>query len=191
VIPRAVGRRTILGVAGAPGAGKSTLAATLAEAHGGFVVPMDGFHLSDDRLRELGLHGRKGAPETFDAQGYVDLLHRLRTDPAEVRAPAFDRAREVTVPESIAVPPGALVITEGNYLLLDVPPWDQVRALLDECWFVRTPEPRRIARLVARHVGFGWDPVVAQARATTGSDGDNARLVAASIVRADRVVDCG
>jgi len=187
-IERVPGRRTLLGITGAPASGKSTVAALVAAQHGGVVVPMDGFHLSDDRLRELGRLDRKGAPDTFDAAGYIDLLRLLRTPDATVFAPAFDRSREQTVPNAIEVAPDALVITEGNYLLLTEPPWSAVRPLLDACWFVEVPEAARVERLIARHVSYGWDPAAARLRATTGSDAANARLVAATRDRADVVV---
>src|SRR6476659_9979794 len=114
--------RALLGIAGAPGAGKSTLAEQLAAriGPGAVVVPMDGFHLHDDELARLGLGDRKGAPETFDVEGYVALLARLREETAHtVWAPAFDRARELSVAGAIGVrPEHRLVVTEGNYLLL-------------------------------------------------------------------------
>ena len=185
---RVPGRRTLLGITGAPASGKSTLAASLAAENGGVVVPMDGFHLSDERLRSLGRWERKGAPDTFDVDGYVALLRLLRSSTNAVLAPAFDRSREQTVPDAIEVPPGALVITEGNYLLLPDPPWSAVRPLLDACWFVEVPESARVQRLIDRHVSYGWEPSAARLRATEGSDADNARLVAATRGRADAVV---
>jgi pantothenate kinase len=177
------GGRRLLGIAGPPGAGKSTLAAALAGALNAVVVPMDGFHLADAELRRRNRLERKGGPDTFDVGGYLALLRELRTG-AAVRAPAFDRVREQTIPDAIAVRSQAkLVITEGNYLLLDDEPWGQVRQLLDEVWYV--DHPRRVEWLVARHVSHGWDPAEARTRATVGSDGVNARLVAASGHRAD------
>jgi pantothenate kinase len=184
------GGRTLLGLAGAPGAGKSTLAAALARSvPGAVVVPMDGFHRPTAWLAARGLVERRGAPETFDAKGYVALLAALRAG-GDVRAPDFDRTREEPVPDAITVPAGApLVITEGNYLLLDIPPWHRVREQLHEAWFVEVPEAVRVERLVTRFVSFGHDPVAARDRVLHGSDAANARLVAASRDRADRVVD--
>jgi pantothenate kinase len=183
-------QRSVLGLTGAPGAGKSTLARELAAAlPGSVVVPMDGFHLPTARLAELGLVGERGTPRTFDAAGYVDLLRALRTA-ATVRAPAFDRMLEEPVAAAIDIPATArLVITEGNYLLLDDPPWSGVRDPLDEVWFVEVPEAVRIDRLIARHVEFGRPRAEARERATRGSDAANARLVAASRSRADLVVE--
>jgi pantothenate kinase len=181
----------LLGIAGAPGAGKSTLAAGLAAAvPDAVVVPMDGFHLTTAQLRGLGRVETRGAPDTFDADGFVDLLRRLGAgDEAIVHAPDFDRSIEEPVIGAIAVPQTApLVIVEGNYLLLDTEPWSEIAGLLGETWFVEVPEPVRIERLVARFVSFGWDPTLAFERVTAGSDAANARLVAGTRTRADRVV---
>lgn len=187
------GRRTVLGVTGAPGAGKSTLAAAVAEAVGplAVVVPMDGFHLAQAELLRLGRADRKGAPDTFDAAGFVALLARVRDqgpgDPV-VDAPAFDRALEEPVAGAIPIPPdAALVVVEGNYLLLDDGPWSAVAPLLDECWFVEVADDVRLDRLTARHAAHGKTPAAAHAWAR-GLDERNARLVAARRGRADAVV---
>ncbi|MFJ8013343.1 nucleoside/nucleotide kinase family protein [Streptomyces sp. NPDC096339] len=189
------GSRRILGIAGPPGAGKSTLAARLAEALGpdtAVVVPMDGFHLAQAELARLGRADRKGAPDTFDAAGYVALLRRLRgSDAATVYAPAFDRSIEEPVAGSIRVDPGVpLVITEGNYLLHDEGEWASVRPLLDEAWYLAPAEELRVRRLVDRHVRHGKDREYARAWVTR-SDEPNARLVAPGRHRADLVVDPG
>ena len=182
--------RALLGVTGAPGAGKSILADRLARAvPGSVVVPMDGFHLTTAELSARGWVAERGTPRTFDADGYVALLRALRRG-GRVDAPAFDRSREEPVPGAITVPADArLVITEGNYLLLDTPPWSQIRRLLDETWFLEAPEEVRLERLIARHIEFGRSRVEARQRATAGSDADNARLVAATRPRADLIVD--
>jgi pantothenate kinase len=187
----AAGPRRILGLTGAPGAGKSTLAAELVAALGpdAVLVPMDGFHLANAELLRLGRRDRKGAVDTFDAAGYVALLRRLR-DPADelVYAPHF--AREIEEPIACALPvPAAvpLVVTEGNYLLVDEGPWSAVRGLLDEVWYVEVPEDVRLDRLVSRHIAFGKDPEAARAW-SLGSDQRNAEVIAATRERADRVV---
>ncbi|MEU5979334.1 nucleoside/nucleotide kinase family protein [Streptomyces sp. NPDC047315] len=188
----AAGPRRILGIAGAPGAGKSTLARQLVAALGrdAVLVPMDGFHLAQAELERLGRAHRKGAPDTFDAEGYVALLTRLRA-PAPgvtVYAPAFDRDLEEPVAGSIAVPPDVpLVVTEGNYLLHDAGPWARVRPLLDETWYLELDRDTRVRRLVERHVAHGKERAEAE-RWVARSDEANARLVAAGRSRADRVV---
>ena len=189
----ASGPRQVLGVAGEPGAGKSTVAAQLvtALAPRAVLVPMDGFHLAQAELVRLGRADRKGAPDTFDAAGFVALLRRLREqrpgDPV-VYAPTFDRALEEpvagAVPVDAAVP---LVVVEGNYLLLDDGPWAQVARLLDECWYVEVAREVRLERLVARHVAFGKDAAAARAWAL-GPDERNAGLIRGTRARATRVV---
>jgi len=184
--------RRIVGLAGSPGAGKSTLAPALAAlvSSRAVVVPLDGFHLADDQLVAQGLLDRKGAPETFDAWGFAALLGRLRARPAHaVYAPGFDRDVEQPFAGAIAVPPDvSLVIAEGNYLLLDRPEWREVRAMLDVAWFLHTDEEGRVQRLLARHMASGKS--LDEARAWVARiDEPNARLVAESRVRADLEVD--
>ena len=193
------GDRVLVGIAGAPGAGKSTLAEELVGALAGRFpdtrgpsvshLPMDGFHLADRQLDALGLRHRKGAPETFDAHGYLATLRRLRSeDPATVYGPAFERELEQPVAAGIAIPASArVVVSEGNYLLVDIDPWPQVRALFDEVWFVDLPDRERLRRLVSRHTRFGKDADAARAWAL-GPDQANADLVAASRERADLVI---
>jgi pantothenate kinase len=184
----ASGGRAVLGICGAPGAGKSTLADRVVAAVGdvAVVVPMDGFHLHDDELARLGRSDRKGAPDTFDVAGYTALLRRLRTETGHtVYAPAFDRSRELAVAGAIAVrPEQRLVVTEGNYLLHDGPGWSDVGPLLDEAWYVETDERRRLQRLVDRHVEHGKPPALAH-RWATESDQANALLVARTRPAAD------
>ncbi len=185
------GRRRILGITGPPGAGKSTLADAIVEAMGddARLVGMDGFHLAQRELARLGRQDRKGAPDTFDAAGYVALLRRLSENTeAVVYAPWFDRSIEepiaCTVPIEREVP---LVITEGNYLLVDDGDWAQIRPLLGTCWYVDLDELTRIDRLVTRHQSFGRTPE--QAREwVLRSDQRNAELVARTRERADLVV---
>lgn len=198
------GGRRVLGIAGAPGSGKSTLAAWLVarlaeRSVAAALVPMDGFHLADAELRRLDRMRRKGAPDTFDGAGYVALLRRLRAaGPGEtgeahetVYAPAFERTVEQPVAGSIPVSPEvALVVTEGNYLLLDEPPWSRVLGLLDEAWWIEADPVARVERLVERHVRFGKEPERAR-RFVAESDEANARRVADGALRADVVVAGG
>jgi pantothenate kinase len=187
------GGRRILGITGPPAAGKSTLAQRLVAELGerAVGVGMDGFHLAQRELARLGRTDRKGAPDTFDAVGYVVLLERLRAaGPDVVYAPDFRRDLEEPVGSAIPVPPDVpLVVTEGNYLLLDDGPWRRIRPLLDEVWFLAPTEDERVSRLVARHREFGRTDEQARARAL-GSDQANAELVAKTARFADRVINC-
>jgi pantothenate kinase len=178
--------RLLLGLVGVPGSGKSTVAEALVTALGpaSVLVPMDGFHLSNDVLVARGLADVKGAPETFDRAAFVALLARLRIEP-NVAAPRFERAIEASVPDAIVVTPAhRLVVVEGNYLLH----WPDAHALLDEVWFVEAgSEEARVVSLMARHESFGRTP--AQAREwVERNDEANARLVAPGVAQADRVV---
>jgi pantothenate kinase len=189
------GSRKILGIAGAPGAGKSTLAALVTAHLGGQAVqvPMDGLHLADVELTRLGRRAWKGAPDTFDGFGYLALLRRLRSPGAGevVYAPAFERTIEQPIAGSIAVDPAVpLIVTEGNYLLLDEPPWQQVRDLLDETWFVEIDDEIRVDRLIQRHIEFGKTPAQA-AEWVQRLDEGNARLIARTRGRADLIVRGG
>jgi pantothenate kinase len=192
----ATGSRRLLGICGAPGAGKSTLAARLVTALGdrAVLVGMDGFHLSQRELRRLDREQRKGAPDTFDAAGYVDLIRRLRRngpdqlDAETVYAPEFRREIEEPIACAVPVSPGVpLVVTEGNYLLLPDPPWSALRALFDEVWFLAPDESVRLARLVERHRRHGRSSAEAHDRAH-GSDQANAVRILATADRADLVV---
>ncbi|WBO62224.1 nucleoside/nucleotide kinase family protein [Streptomyces camelliae] len=189
------GRRAVLGIAGSPGAGKTTLAEHLVRALNGdgppwaAHVPMDGFHLADAELDRLGRRDRKGAPDTFDAAGYAALLRRLHEDTEEVvYAPGFERVLEQPLAGAIPVEPAArLVVTEGNYLLLTEGSWARVRPCLDEAWFCELAEEERIRRLVARHEEFGKGHEEAVAW-VLGTDQRNADLVETTRGRADLIV---
>jgi pantothenate kinase len=181
--------RVIVGVAGAPGAGKSTLAAALVRrfAQRAVRVPMDGFHLSNEELVRLGLADRKGAPATFDAWGFVHLMRRLRAADQLVYAPAFHRELEQAIGSAIPVPPEAdLVVVEGNYLLLPDEPWAAARPLFDLAVYLDVPAHVRVPRLLAR-ARERRDEAAAQDWVYR-NDEANARVVAASRDRADVVL---
>lgn len=184
------GQRRLLGITGPPGAGKSTLATAICMAMGDLAVdvPMDGFHLPNEQLDRVGLRDRKGAPETFDAAGFVALLGRLR-DASEpvILAPAFVRDLDTVIPDAIGIPSAVpLVVTEGNYLLLDAAPWRDIRRVLDETWYLRSDETR-VERLIRRHIESGKGPDDAGAF-VLASDEANARVIAPTEARADLVI---
>ena len=187
------GPRQLLGVVGPPGAGKSTLANLMAEAVGdrAQAVPMDGYHLAQMELERLGLAHRKGAPDTFDAAGYTALLRRLRHQPPHETVYAPDFRRDIEEPVAGALPILActpLVITEGNYLLLDDDPaWAPVVGLLDEVWYLQVDADLRRQRLAARHMQFGRTREQALAWMAQ-TDEPNARRIEAGAARASRTV---
>ncbi|WP_075256944.1 nucleoside/nucleotide kinase family protein [Herbaspirillum camelliae] len=187
----ASGQRKILGIAGAPGSGKSTLAQALLEQAGerAVVLPMDGYHLANAELARLGRAARKGAEDTFDSAGYVALLSRLRSQSGDelIYAPQFLREIEEAVAGAIPIPASTqLIITEGNYLLLERGHWARVHPLLDECWYLDVDPALRVQRLIARHVQFGRTPEAARAW-VMDSDEANAALIETTRPRADLI----
>lgn len=180
--------RFLLGIAGAPGSGKSTLAARLTTAvPGGALLPMDGFHLDDSILIARGDRDRKGAPHTFDVGGFCALLARVRTG-EHVYAPMFDRGLELSRAAALEIGADArVVVVEGNYLLHDDGGWEQVRPLLDACWFLDVPRDELDRRLMRRWADHGKDADAARAW-IDGNDMPNVATVERSRRRADRLL---
>lgn len=195
----ATDRRYLVGIAGPPGAGKSTLSGGLCAALNARagrriaeIAPMDGYHLPNARLDEMGRRAAKGEPDTFDSAGYVQNLARLRGLPlgAPVVWPTFDRTLDEPTPAGVVFAAERIVVTEGNYLLVDDPglgAWPEVRALLDECWYLDAGREVLTERLLRRHLDGGRTDEAARDKVTS-SDLRNADLVAATRPRADLVL---
>ncbi len=173
--------RILVGIAGAPGSGKSTLASELARRLNlqrcpAMIVPMDGFHLDNAVLDARGLRGRKGAPETFDADGFLHLVRRM-TEAVEVVAPVFDRSRDLSVAGAVVVPANcAVIIVEGNYLMFDEMPWANLAHLWDLSVRVEVGMPELRARLIQRWLSLNHSRTAATRRAE-GNDIPNAERV--------------
>lgn len=185
--------RSILGIAGAPGAGKSTLAQTIVDALGhdlAVLVPMDGFHLANSVLIERGYLQVKGAIHTFDDAGYANLLGRIARQSADeiIYAPHFDRDLEESIAGSIPILSGVpLVVTEGNYLLSEEGRWPHARRFVTESWFLEPEQRLRHNRLIQRHMSYGKTEEEAR-HWSLGSDEDNARLITRTAVNATKVI---
>lgn len=188
-------QRIVIGISGSPGAGKTTLAkavVTQINANRGTAepvaahLPMDGFHLANATLDRLGRHDRKGAIDTFDGWGFVALVRRLTDETGHtVYAPSFDRAVDEGVAGEVSIDPTIrIVLTEGNYLLVDEEPWNGARPFFAETWFCETPDGERLRRLIDRHERHGRTADEAAAWATT-VDGKNAILIEESADSAD------
>jgi pantothenate kinase len=185
-------RRTVVAIAGAPGSGKSTLAERLvsrlnaAEKGRAALLPMDGYHYDDCVLIERGLQGRKGAPETFDVLGFLHLLDRLRrNEEEEIAVPVFDRDLEISRAGARLIPRAVrTLIVEGNYLLLEHPPWSRLRAMFDVTVAVDVPEDILRQRLVERWRGYGFTAPEIEAK-VEGNDLPNGRFVMSRSAPAD------
>lgn len=184
-------RRLLLGISGAPGAGKSTLADRLVSALGtdAIAIPMDGFHIATAALPTSTHLDRRGAIDTFDVSGYLTLMTRVRDDTEDVvYAPAFDRRIGEPIAGMIPVTRHhRVVITEGNYLLSREPGWRELHALFDESWYLELASEVRLSRLAARHIQFGKSPEAGWAMAS-GSDEKNAQQIASVRDHADVLI---
>jgi len=188
----AASSRTIIGIVGKPGGGKSTLSKFLLKGMDSTlvsVVPMDGFHLSNKVLKELGRSDRKGAQDTFDVKGFTALIERIKMDSADpIYYPIFDRSIEESIAaQGVVYPSTRVVIVEGNYLMHDNDGWQEISPLLDQSWYAFLEEDIRISRLISRHIAFGKDPESAKAWAK-GSDQVNAELIEAGVGRCDFLI---
>jgi len=186
--------RSIIGIAGPPASGKSTLAEAVVQrlnkdAHESTpiasLLPMDGYHLDNRILESRGLLARKGAPETFDAHGFCDALKRLSTAKRETYFPRFDRQLDLAVANSIAIrPETAVIVVEGNYLLLKDDPWSSLQNIFTTSVFVCPTIDELRDRLIQRWIDHGLDQEAAIVRAT-GNDLQNAELVIQNSYEAD------
>jgi pantothenate kinase len=188
----AAGRaRYLFGVTGPPGSGKSTISSALANELGASIVPMDGFHLPNSTLDQLGLRDVKGSPQTFAAEEFARVIRRVRTATDDVLLPDFDRVEDEPRPDRIRIrSTDTIIIVEGNYLLLDSVPWSTLRGSLDAVGYVDVDPELRIQRLVARHIQFGKTPDAAAAFVRE-SDERNTEIIEASRHRADLFIDEG
>jgi len=183
--------RIIIGIVGKPGAGKSTLSSYLIEKlpkESVALVPMDGYHLSNKELDALGRRNRKGAPDTFDSNGYAALLQRIATSTEDVYFPIFHRDIEESIAaEGVVTAKTKIVLTEGNYLLHDQGGWKNVAPILTESWYVEVDDVVRLERLVDRHQFYGKERQAAYDWAH-GTDENNAQLVEGTKELADFLV---
>jgi len=185
--------RFIIGIVGKPGAGKSTLTSHLIEnlpKDSVSLVPMDGYHLSNLQLKNLGLSDRKGAFNTFDSNGYVSLLKRINAEThQDIYYPVFHREIEESyAADGVVLANTKIVLTEGNYLLFDKAGWEKVAAELTEIWYININDSVRIDRLVKRHEFYGKDKESALNWAT-GTDEINAKIVESTAARADVIIN--
>ena len=187
--------RFILGLTGAPAAGKSTLAENLCtrwndkHQNTAIIVPMDGYHLSNEQLKEAGTLHLKGVPKTFDAVGFVNKIRKIKNEPNKIHyCPLFDRSIEASIQDEIRVlPTHTMIIVEGNYLLLESEPWASLREHFDEVWFIEADAEALAQRLLERHQSAGKNTQEAQEKMNS-TDLPNAELIGNTRSRATRIV---
>jgi pantothenate kinase len=188
--------RYLLGLVGAPAAGKSTFSAQLVDAVNkqlghevAVVVPMDGYHYSNEELDRRDLRPLKGIPATFDAQSFIDLIKKLKIESKQsVFCPLFDRSIEASIEDGIEIKPEhQIIVSEGNYLLLDETPWSELRNLFDEIWFIDSTIETLMPRLLARHKAGGRNEEETLAKIES-TDLPNAKLIDSTKPRAHRVI---
>ncbi len=185
-------QRTLIGIVGKPGAGKSTVVDAVTKKFPipeVAIIPMDGYHLSNEVLIDMGARDRKGAPDTFDSLGFIELLNQVKRKPnEEIRFPIFHREIEASVENEGAISPSArVIITEGNYLFSTDHNWDGVFPLLDQTYYIEISDEIRLARLIARHHAYGKTIKDAESWAR-GSDEANARFIERTSGRAEKVI---
>ncbi|MBC8548485.1 MAG: hypothetical protein H8D23_02445 [Candidatus Brocadiales bacterium] len=188
--------RYFLGITGCPASGKSVLAKKLTDEISSrtgddlaVVVPMDGFHLPNNILEERGLIKSKGAPETFDADSFVELINRLHECPdRSIMCPAYDRRAHDPVENAITIQPGnRLIIVEGNYLLLGFSPWNTIHPKMNEVWYIDAPLQTVKERLFHRHISGGASKDEAE-RKVASVDLPNAELIKKTCSLADKII---
>ena len=179
--------RFVLGITGPPGAGKSTFASWLASELGptGIVLPMDGFHFRNAELDARGLRDRKGAPDTYDVPGFLQILRAIRSG-GPVTASAYSRITHEPEADAITILPShGVIIVEGNYLLVKEPPWADVKAELDEVWYLDVSTETAAKRVRARHMSVGRSLAEAEMK-VKAVDLPNGEIVRMTRDRADR-----
>jgi pantothenate kinase len=184
--------RTLIGIVGKPGAGKSTVVEEISKKFDSktvSIIPMDGFHLSNEELISLGRRDRKGAPDTFNVEGFTSLIKRVKSDSnVDHMFPIFHREIEASIADEGMVPKESkVVVIEGNYLFSEDHNWDGIYPLLDHTWFIEIKDEVRLERLIARHIRFGKTPEEAEAW-SRGSDETNARFIGLTAYRAENLI---
>ena len=187
--------RSLIGIVGKPGAGKSTVVEEIEKRYKPnevSIIPMDGFHLSNEELIELGRRDRKGAPDTFDVEGFISLIKKVKHESqVDHKFPIFHREIEASVSDEGAVPKESkVVVIEGNYLFSEDHNWSGVFPLLDHTWFIEIDDEVRIERLIARHIRYGKTPEEAE-NWSRGSDETNARFIELTAHRASNIIKLG